>query len=384
MSRSPLPPSDPPPPPSSTPSHIPQLITSSSEPSCGVLGGTGRTIGNHAVIVVRYALPLGEEEEEKVVGDCEWEGRGRSGARKRLCVLRGRVSGRSSKSTEIEDGDSVVTEARKRLLSEDVEEEGEGEEPVKKKAKKDKKRANDVVEEAILSEALEFTLRPTTTIDVSKLESISRSLAPVPAVLPSPKRPPDPLEDDEDAYFAGLVLSGETESPRPASPPPDSVPPFRKHLTGSAHTEGYLGFSHAENSAYIAQYALRSTTVESSAAPRTTGRKSLLNTSPPSAPTAPTPGAAPRVSMRFNQVQWAVALSKGETVAAELSIKFNQLQTRKKHLRRLINHSCDPNCTAKIITINVEKKIDIYAKQDIELGDEITYGAYPSGTQTAI
>ena len=44
--------------------------------------------------------------------------------------------------------------------------------------------------------------------------------------------------------------------------------------------------------------------------------------------------------------------------------------------RRLINHSCDPNCTAKIITIQGEKKIVIYAKQDIELGDEITYGAY--------
>lgn len=43
--------------------------------------------------------------------------------------------------------------------------------------------------------------------------------------------------------------------------------------------------------------------------------------------------------------------------------------------RRLINHSCDPNCTAKIITISGEKKIVIYAKQDIELGDEITYGA---------
>ena len=46
--------------------------------------------------------------------------------------------------------------------------------------------------------------------------------------------------------------------------------------------------------------------------------------------------------------------------------------------RRLINHSCDPNCTAKIITIGGEKKIVIYAKQDIELGDEITYGAFPS------
>ncbi|KAK6977468.1 SET domain-protein, partial [Favolaschia claudopus] len=146
----------------------------------------------------------------------------------------------------------------------------------------------------------------------------------------------------------------------------------------------------------------------------------------------------------INQVQRAVALSKGEAAANEVSFKFNQLQTRKKHLRfarspihdwglyamekisrgemvieyvgeiiraqvaekreklyerqgigssylfridedlvvdatkkgnlgRLINHSCDPNCTAKIITINGEKKIVIYAKQEIELGDEITY-----------
>jgi histone-lysine N-methyltransferase SETD1 len=42
--------------------------------------------------------------------------------------------------------------------------------------------------------------------------------------------------------------------------------------------------------------------------------------------------------------------------------------------RRLINHCCAPNCTAKIITINGEKKIVIYAKSNIDVGDEITYG----------
>jgi len=47
-----------------------------------------------------------------------------------------------------------------------------------------------------------------------------------------------------------------------------------------------------------------------------------------------------------------------------------------RYCRRLINHSCDPNCTAKIITISGVKKIVIYAKQEIELGDEITYGAF--------
>ncbi|KAF8994080.1 SET domain-containing protein, partial [Hymenopellis radicata] len=43
------------------------------------------------------------------------------------------------------------------------------------------------------------------------------------------------------------------------------------------------------------------------------------------------------------------------------------------NLGRLINHSCDPNCNAKIIPVNGVKKIVIYAKVDIELGDEITY-----------
>ena len=53
---------------------------------------------------------------------------------------------------------------------------------------------------------------------------------------------------------------------------------------------------------------------------------------------------------------------------------FDSFYSRNVHRSRLINHSCDPNCTAKIITIIGEKKIVIYAKQDIELGDEITYG----------
>ncbi|KAF8752000.1 P-loop containing nucleoside triphosphate hydrolase protein [Rhizoctonia solani] len=48
--------------------------------------------------------------------------------------------------------------------------------------------------------------------------------------------------------------------------------------------------------------------------------------------------------------------------------------TKKGNLGRLINHCCAPNCTAKIITINGEKKIVIYAKTNIDVGDEITYG----------
>ncbi|KAK4056728.1 histone methyltransferase set1 [Microbotryomycetes sp. JL221] len=47
--------------------------------------------------------------------------------------------------------------------------------------------------------------------------------------------------------------------------------------------------------------------------------------------------------------------------------------TKKGNLGRLINHCCVPNCTARIITINNSKKIVIYAKRNIEPGEEVTY-----------
>ncbi|KNZ81042.1 Histone-lysine N-methyltransferase, H3 lysine-4 specific [Termitomyces sp. J132] len=258
-------------------------------------------------------------------------------------------------------------------------------------------------------------------------------------------------QDDEDVYFLKLALSGyqfpaaadddDADADEPKLHTPET-PAFRKHITGSARTEGYYKITHAEKAAYVAQYQARAAaaSVEAASAaeepqqqPITSSRSNRAN-------------ARRRAQglEEINQVQRAVALSKGESAASELTFKFNQLQTRKKHLRfgrspihdwglyamekisrgemvieyvgeviraqvaekrekayerqgigssylfrideeivvdatkkgnlgRLINHSCDPNCTAKIITISGEKKIVIYAKQDIELGDEITY-----------
>ncbi|CAG7723757.1 unnamed protein product [Allacma fusca] len=47
--------------------------------------------------------------------------------------------------------------------------------------------------------------------------------------------------------------------------------------------------------------------------------------------------------------------------------------TRCGNLSRFINHSCSPNCYAKIITIEGQKKIVIYSKQQIAVNEEITY-----------
>lgn len=276
-----------------------------------------------------------------------------------------------------------------------------------------------------------------------------------PVLKPKPRLPtptPDPYgpglcEDDEDLYFARLALAQSMGIPLPdpmptpkSAPDPECPSPFRVHATGSARTEGYYKISHAEKSAYVAQYATRGAAADHSE-PQVQQPKPAMTSSRSNRANARRQAQGLE---EINQVQRAMALSKGETAAAELSIKFNQLQTRKKHLRfarspihdwglyamerisrgemvieyvgeviraqvadkrekvyerqgigssylfridedlvvdatkkgnlgRLINHSCDPNCTAKIITINSEKKIVIYAKQDIELGDEITY-----------
>ncbi|UKK02953.2 hypothetical protein MACK_003054 [Theileria orientalis] len=48
--------------------------------------------------------------------------------------------------------------------------------------------------------------------------------------------------------------------------------------------------------------------------------------------------------------------------------------TRKGNMSRFINHSCDPNCLCRIITCeNGLKHIVVFAKSNLEPGDEITY-----------
>ncbi|RMZ82897.1 hypothetical protein DV737_g1933, partial [Chaetothyriales sp. CBS 132003] len=47
--------------------------------------------------------------------------------------------------------------------------------------------------------------------------------------------------------------------------------------------------------------------------------------------------------------------------------------TKKGGIARFINHSCNPNCTAKIIRVGGTKRIVIYALRDIEKDEELTY-----------
>merc|ERR1711871_403826 len=47
--------------------------------------------------------------------------------------------------------------------------------------------------------------------------------------------------------------------------------------------------------------------------------------------------------------------------------------TMKSNYARFMNHSCDPNCYARIITAGGDKKIVIFSKYDIKAFSEITY-----------
>eukprot|EP00117_Sycon_ciliatum_P037121 scpid54447/ scgid27827/ Histone-lysine N-methyltransferase SETD1B-A; SET domain-containing protein 1B-A len=47
--------------------------------------------------------------------------------------------------------------------------------------------------------------------------------------------------------------------------------------------------------------------------------------------------------------------------------------TKNGNMARFVNHSCQPNCYAKIITVGDEKRIVIYSKHEIQVGQEITY-----------
>lgn len=294
-------------------------------------------------------------------------------------------------------------------------------------------------------------------------------------------------EDDEDAYFAKIVVMRylgqdpdhgfDPQDPDikvafpPAPPAPKKIAPWKFHVSGSARSEGYYKIPSAAKVSYVEQYVHRGKRQGTQAGSASGGtnepnkiavtQAALKNAVSSRSNRANTRRLAQGLEQK-NMLRQALANSlaeantsqqnsDGQTTghdtlapAPEVTIKFNQLQSRKKQLQfarspihdwglyaleriprgemvieyvgevirqqvaeirekayersgigssylfridddlvvdatkignlgRLINHSCDPNCTAKIITIGGQKKIVIYAKTDIQPGDEVTY-----------
>lgn len=67
----------------------------------------------------------------------------------------------------------------------------------------------------------------------------------------------------------------------------------------------------------------------------------------------------------------------GDGIASSYLFRLDAIMvidaTHRGSLARFINHSCDPNCVAKTITLNGSKRIVMYAKKSIKPGEEITY-----------
>ena len=229
----------------------------------------------------------------------------------------------------------------------------EEEEPAPKKARKSRKTKKHVhVEPEPLEEVVHEVLPD--TFDIPAVAQVDLTppfeppvsphtspIAMVKTLVPKPPPPPpiDPFEqdlceDDEDLYFVKLALAGvspERRSPSPLHEPEAATEgprPFRVHITGSARTEGYYKISHAEKAAYVAQYANRNAVADTTAVEEEVQPKTITS----SRSTRANARRRAQGLEEINQVQRAMALSKGESAATEL-VKFNQLQTRKKHLR---------------------------------------------------
>ena len=219
------------------------------------------------------------------------------------------------------------------------------------KGKKMKKAGRNIVErvEDVYPDEMDYDVPSLAHVRLTPASDLTPSPSPAPevkrrpprVVTPPPTPPPDPLsqglcEDDEDIYYLKLALEGfeppDSDGPVPPAQPIDSQSPsFRKHFTGSARTEGYYKITHAEKAAYVAQYQARAAAAVETIVPV----EEPQQTKPITSSRSNRANARRRAQglEEINQVQRAVALSKGETAASELTFKFNQLQTRKKHLR---------------------------------------------------
>ena len=309
---------------------------------------------------------IGDEEEDEDIeeeDEEEVEVERPKKKRKTELVKRSRrvVDAEDLESEEEDEEDMIKLAAleldsvRKRAISEDREDE----KPVKKKQKvmkvgvKGKKFLTKVKQDEVVLVDTELYQPPAvTSLYTSGFDSsLSPSRSPPPQLpvskrrkrlatpqpTPPPTPPPPPVglglcDDDEDLYFAKLALSNEIPTPEktPSSPSSPDAPTFRKHASGSARTEGYYKITHAEKVAYVVQYQARAANTGSAPVPVDEPQPNYVTSSRSNRANA---RRRAQGLEEINQVQRAVALSKGENAANELTFKFNQLQTRKKHLR---------------------------------------------------
>ncbi|KAG8723216.1 histone methyltransferase set1 [Ceratobasidium sp. 395] len=247
------------------------------------------------------------------------------------------------------------------------------------------------------------------------------------------------VDDEEDLYYIRLLLGKgrgvelpSSVAERPTEEDTSNYPPgLRKHITGSARTEGCYKIPEAFKPLYLprrnrAIVDVSATAVLAAAFSRFNRANSRLGQS-----LEQHEGQATDAGdvLKFNRLRirkkqlvfspspihnWGLYAAEaipagdmvieyvGEVIKQRVADKREKYYektgigssylfrldhslvvdaTKKGNLGRLINHCCTPNCTARIITINGKKKIVIYAKTNINVGDEITYDRLSSLTR---
>ena len=292
--------------------------------------------------------------------------KGKKGA-KAVVVKKGKkqTKGRGKKKKDVE------------ILGEVEEDDDDGVEPVEDE--------EEVQQPEVVTKKKKAKAKTKTKAKGKTTKALAPPVLPTAASTPTPTRTPTPLpptlvdpfeeglcEDDEDLWYVRVVLGAskgenlgvvveedEEKKEDDASVVADggaavagvdgtttATGEGRKHLTGSARTEGFYKISHAEKAAYVSQYQTRVATsvvgvvkrqqeqqhllqhVESSRSNRANARRRAqgldeLNTL--------------QLQQRSGLNGHLSELDSATTTTTEppslLLFKFNQLQTRKKHLR---------------------------------------------------
>lgn len=84
-------------------------------------------------------------------------------------------------------------------------------------------------------------------------------------------------------------------------------------------------------------------------------------------------GQMVRPIMADRREQFYTQIGIGSSYLFRVDVETIIDATKCGNLARFINHSCNPNCYAKVITVEGQKKIVIYSKQPINVNEEITY-----------
>ncbi|PWN23030.1 hypothetical protein BCV69DRAFT_280649 [Microstroma glucosiphilum] len=239
-------------------------------------------------------------------------------------------------------------------------------------------------------------------------------------------------EDDEDLYYLQQALdrlrAGETVTP--ASLPEDVEEPEQLegdgvvpvHLSGSARTEGFYKIPPAQKAAHLPDRnkaiveTTTNVTLASARDNRADSRRLVLGIEQHKKDTA-----SDTDILKFNQLRtrkkqlkfakspihdWGLYAMEyipandmvieyvGEVVRQQVADHREKVYekqgnfstylfrvdddlvvdaTHKGNIARLMNHCCVPNCSAKILTLNGQKRIVLYAKVPILPGQELTY-----------